>query len=245
MDFWNDGDCFEPSEFDEKIEELKEELKNSVKQEIKDELEKLRKENKELHGIKRNFEAIQRSYETKKWECEREMKDAEQKAKRARISELMEHFKVVMWSVEWDWQYKEKCETCNDGRKIQITLPSGKIVDDDCKCDVKEKVYKPRENVLYEISGKGSDIRAWYRAKGKEGEEYFIEDTFSRIAKTIVNRDKKFETISEEELRETFFTSQDECQEFCDYLNEKRGVAGYIYNLRGQIISEEKRRVKR
>ena len=43
---WDDGDYFEPGEFDEKIEELKNELRESVKKEINDEIEKLRKENK-------------------------------------------------------------------------------------------------------------------------------------------------------------------------------------------------------
>ena len=44
MCYWDDGDYFEPSEFDEKIEELKNELRESVKKEINDEIEKLRKE---------------------------------------------------------------------------------------------------------------------------------------------------------------------------------------------------------
>lgn len=241
MDFWDDEDYFEPSEFDEKIGELKEELRNSVKQEIKDEVEKLRKENEELQGIKKNLETIKRDYEAKKWECERSIRDAEQKVRNARISELMEHFKVVVWNAEPKRQYKKKCEACNDVRKIQITLPSGKTVDDDCKCDVNAKVYEPKSYVLYELSGRSVDIRAWYRKKGKQGEEYFVEDAFSRIAKTIVNHDKTFKSISENDLRNTFFTSQDECQEFCDYLNEKRGVAGYIYNLKGQLISKKER----
>ena len=44
MCYWDDGDYFEPGEFDEKIEELKNELRESVKKEINDEIEKLRKE---------------------------------------------------------------------------------------------------------------------------------------------------------------------------------------------------------
>ena len=35
MCYWDDGDYFEPGEFDEKIEELKNELRESVKKEIK------------------------------------------------------------------------------------------------------------------------------------------------------------------------------------------------------------------
>ena len=48
MYYMDNEEYFEPSEFDEKIEELKNELRESVKKEIKDELEKLRAENKKL-----------------------------------------------------------------------------------------------------------------------------------------------------------------------------------------------------
>lgn len=66
MCYWDDGDYFEPGEFDEKIEELKNELRESVKKEINDEIEKLRKENKELQGIKRNFESVKKDFGERK-----------------------------------------------------------------------------------------------------------------------------------------------------------------------------------
>ena len=168
MNFWEKEDYFELGEFDEKIEELKDALRNSVKQEIKDEVDRLRKENEELRDVKNNFEKIKRDFERKKSECEREMQEAERKARRARISELMELYKITMWRVDWALQYKEKCDECNDERHIQVTLPSGKIVDDDCKCRVNKKVYHPKEYVLYELSGRGNEIRVWYREKGKK-----------------------------------------------------------------------------
>lgn len=68
MNCWDEESYFEPSELDEKIEELKEELRKSVRQEIKDEIEKLRKENRELQD------------EEKKAECDRVMQQAEYKA---------------------------------------------------------------------------------------------------------------------------------------------------------------------
>lgn len=55
MYYMNDEEYFEPSEFDEKIEEFKDELRQSVKKEIKDELEKLREENKKIAGYQGKF----------------------------------------------------------------------------------------------------------------------------------------------------------------------------------------------
>lgn len=242
MDFWNEEDYFEPSEFNEKIEELKDALRNSVKQEIKDEVERLRKENENLRSVKNNWESIKRDFEKKKNEYERKMQDAEFKAKRARISELMDPYKIIMWSASWSFRYKEKCDKCNSDRQIQITLPSGKIVNDECKCCIREKVYYPKENVLYELTGRDGKIGAWYSARGEKDNEYFALNTFAR---TVVNHNKTFDTISEDELKETFFASKEECEEFCNYLNEKRDVSGYIYNLRGQLISEAKEREKK
>ena len=119
MCYWNEENFFEPGEFDEKIEELKNELRESVKKEINDEIEKLRKENKELQDIKKNFESVKKDFERKKDECDRAIRNAESKAKQARLKELMEYFKVTLWSVDGDYWYKKKCDKCDKYRRIQ------------------------------------------------------------------------------------------------------------------------------
>ena len=209
MCYWDDGDYFEPGEFDEKIEELKNELRESVKKEINDEIEKLRKENKELQGI----------------------------AKQARLKELMEHFKVTLWAVSWDYRYKKKCDKCDKNRRIQVVLPSGKTVDDECSCRVNKKVYYPKENVLYELSERNRDFMAWYMAKGDRGEEYFVGGPRTEYAKVVVDHNKDFKEIETEELRKVFFTTKEECQAFCDYINGTE-VLGYDYNVEGQLVAQ-------
>ena len=235
MCYWDEGDYFEPSEFDEKIEELKEELRNSVRQEIKDEVEKLRKENRELQGIKKNFESVKRDFERKKAECDRAMQNAECKARQVRLKELMEHFKVTLWDVTWDYQYKKKCDKCDKYRIIHVTLPSGKVVDDECKCKVSKKVYHPQENVLYELIERNREFMAWYKAKGDEGSEYFVADVYAKYANVIVDHNKDFKEIEGEEWRKIFFTTKEECQEFCDYINDVEEISGYDYNIDGQL----------
>lgn len=238
MCYWNEENFFEPGEFDEKIEELKNELRESVKKEINDGIEKLRKENKELQGIKRNFESIKKDFEKKKDECDRAMRNAESRAKQTRLKELMEHFKFTLWAVDWDYQYKKKCDKCDVNRRIQVVLPSGKTVDDECSCRVSKKVYRPKENVLYEFSERNREFVAWYRAKGDEGEEYFVEDIRAEYAKTIVDHNKDFKEIEGKELRKVFFTTKEECQAFCDYLNRDSEVFGYDYDINGKLLRE-------
>lgn len=236
---YND-DFFEPGEFDSQIEELKEELRESVKKEIKDEIEKLRKENKELQGIKKNFDSIKRDFEAKKSECDRVMRNAESKAKQARLKELMEHFKVTLWAVSWDYRYKKKCDKCDKNRRIQVVLPSGKTVDDECDCRVSKKVYYPKENVLYELSERNGEFMAWYRAEGDRGEEYFAGGSCAEYAKVVVDHNKDFKEIETEELRKVFFTTKEECQEFCDYLNKLEESAGYDYDLYGKLMKGDR-----
>jgi hypothetical protein len=234
---WNwEDECFEPNEFDEKIEELKDELRDSVKKEIKDEIEKLRKENKKLQGIKKNFEQVKKDFERKKDECDRAIQAAEYKAKQARLKELMEHYKVILWSVDRDYKYKKKCDKCDKYRKIQVTLPSGRTVDDECGCRACKLVYHPRENVLYELAERNRKVKAWYKKKGDEGEEYYVADAFSEYAKVIVDHNKDFKKIEGEELRKVFFTTKEECQEFCDYINKRNEIEGYDYDLDGHRL---------
>ena len=236
--YYGFDDYFEPGEFDEKIEELKNELRESVKKEINDEIEKLRKENKELQGIKKNFESIKRDFERKKEECERVMKDAEYRAKHARLAELMEQMKLVLWSVTWETRYKRKCNKCDCWRNVKVTLPSGNTVSDTCICAKTARVYHPKENVLYEIADRGLDFRVWYKERGDKGKEYFIADTIAVIPSKIIDRNKNFEEINKKEVYGIFFTSFEECQEFCSYLNKKEGVAGYDYDREGNLIAE-------
>lgn len=241
MCYWNDGDYFEPGEFDEKIEELKNELRESVKKEINNEIEKLRKENKELQDIKRNFESVKKDFKRKKEECDRAIRNAESKAKQTRLKELMEHFKVTLWAVSWDHRYKKKCDKCDERRIIQVTLPSGRTVDDECSCRVNKKVYYPKENVLYELSERNGEFMAWYKERERNGEEYFISrfvnDTYAEYAKVIVDHNKDFKEIEGEELRKVFFTTKEECQAFCDYINGAE-VFGYDYNVKGQLVAQ-------
>lgn len=189
---------------------------------------------KKLQGIKENFESIKEDYERKKAECDRAMQSAEYKAKRAKLKELMEQFKITMWSVDWDYLYKKKCNKCGKSRKIKVVLPSGKTVDDDCKCGISKKVYHPQEERLYKLSDKYGCTDAWYElsSSSEDGDTF----AYSTCVKTIVDHNKDFEKIKNaESLRGVFFTTKEECQKFCDYINGTE-TEGYDYDLAGKLI---------
>lgn len=78
---------------------------------------------------------------------------------------------------------------------------------------------------------------AWYKAKGDRGEEYFVGGPSAEYAKVVVDHNKDFKEIEGEELRKVFFTTKEECQAFCDYINGTE-VLGYDYDVKGQLVAQ-------
>lgn len=233
--FYDEEQFFRGGEFDEEIEQLKETLKKSVRKEVLDELEKLRAENKELQGIKANFEKIKRDYEDKKRECDRVMFDAESKAKRARLSEIMEQHKLFLYSPGKRQAYKAKCDKCDRWRQVKVPLPSGRVVEDRCSCYETEWLYFPEQQMIYEIADRSREIISWYKKCGKNPEEYFLLDTCSTVPKFIVDHNVPFEEIPAD--KPVFFTTWEECEAYCKYLSPEK--TEYLYNQDGSLIKQE------
>ena len=96
MSYYDEPYYCEPSEFDEKCEELIEMLRQSANEDIKAELEKLRKENAEMKEIFNNYnqkvrelEQAKRNYE---FDEQRLRSKIESDVKKLRLSSLLEDF---------------------------------------------------------------------------------------------------------------------------------------------------------
>lgn len=241
---WYDDDFYyEPTEFELQMDELKESIAKSVKSEFLEEMERLREENKNLQGIKEHFEQIKRDYERKKSECDRAMHEAEDKAKRMRIEELMNRFKVFFWTPDWEDLYGPKCNKCDKNRSIDVVLPSGNTVKDECQCRCNRmRVMFPGKMVRYELASRDYGISAWYCACGKKDERYYKLDYVSTVfaEKNIVQPGTSFDVLDEKNHRNLLFYTREECLAYCEYLNEKNGVTSdVIYELNGEIYKEE------
>lgn len=238
-DFYN-----EPSEFDMQVEEFKESLAKSVKSEFMEEMERLREENRKLQGIKDNFEQVKKDYERKKLECDRMMREAENNAKRMKAEELMKRFQTFLWSPSWEYLYGPKCDKCDKNRRIEVTLPSGKKVNDECECDnSRTKVMVPERMVRYELADRDRGVAAWYTAYGKEGERYYKLDYVSTVfaEKNLVVPGTSFDVLEKQENQgRLLFTTREECLAYCEYLNEKNLVpTDAIYECDGTVWKSE------
>lgn len=212
------NDWYEQSEFSEKIEELKNELRKSVKQEIINEINRLRAENEELKSFKDNWAIKMQEVESAKAEAEQAMKQAEKEAKKARLHELLEPCTHTMYGIGTKWGFiREKCDKCDDKRKIRYKTPLGRDATEDCECSEKRLIYYPAEAEIFKFqqklfSGKPSgEVCIYFRYS--RSDELYGEDVYEKTLN--VYNGEPFEDIS----HRTVFPTKEKAQEFCDWKN--------------------------
>ncbi len=234
---WEDKEFYEESQYTEEIENLREAIRNSVKKGILDEMNRLKTENEKLQGIKEHFDEVKREYERKKAQCDIAIATAEENARRARLEEILEDHRMIRWKVESRYGYGPKCDKCDKNRKIQIKLPSGRVVDDNCKCEANKRFYYPVSYEMYEISDRRGLI-AHYQKKDSGNDIYYAVEICDERMKDRIEEWKKRKT--EESVRGLLFDSREECQSACDIFNEKQGHPEWIYRLDGELLENGK-----
>ena len=218
MNYYDDDFYHEPSEFEMQIEEFKSSLLDSVKNEYKQRMENLQKENAELQAVKKDFESIKHDYDNKKRALEYERDNLKREVRRERLSELTKDLKVIMYKAYPKSVKGPKCDRCDEKRRIHYMTPSGKDAYERCECDYGKTMYEPKEFMRVEFNIRDG-MRAWYEIKNFDSrDEYCRFDSNSIFAKSVYNKDMPFDEI---DYYSTFFKTKEECQLYCNYLNEK------------------------
>lgn len=237
-------DYYEPSEFEQQVEEFKDSLKRSVKQETQELIERLRKENEELRSVRDNWEEVKRSYEKKQRELQNEIYTCKQNASRMRLDQLFEEcgMNVILYSPYSYSVYNPKCDKCDDDRYIHYKSPSGKDNKEECECAKSFRKYKPSAEYLCEfrVNKYGSDrkqypLMMWFKKYRDYRDDYdgYTYDSNS-LARFIYNGED-FEEVRKEHNTSVYFREEEKCQEYCDYLSKLNGVT--------EDMTEHKRRV--
>ena len=230
---------YSESEYENEIEALKEAVRSSVKSEILEEMNRLKAENEKLQDIKERFEEIKLDYARKKDECDQAIFDAERNASEKRLNELLKDHKIIKWKISYTYVHGPKCEKCKEDRTIDIRLPSGRMVVDNCKCQTAaKKFYYPKEYTLVsikDVDGKNK-ISAYYMEKREADDINFqlyameILDNYSPAMK------KRVDKGSRSWSNESFFDDRKECQKICDELNSNLG--NFMYKNDGTDVRE-------
>ena len=230
---YEDEEFFESEEITEGIKTIKDAIRKSVKTEILEEMNRLKAENEKLGYVKEHLQEMEQSCEKKKSEFDKAIRDA----KKMQIQELMEPFKVFLYTPYTKFAYIQKCNKCDTNRKVKIQLPSGNIVEDKCCCYKYRKIMSVSRKVRYEIDKSDTGVRVFYIPCKGSNDNYYIVDSIAKYIDVIFNHNKSFADI--EALSESpYFATKEECREYCNYLN--RDVPKeYCYDLEGNKIDLE------
>ena len=220
-DYWA-----ELSEFDQQIEEFKDSLRNSVKDEIKEKIASLENELSELKEFRDEKDKFIQECESKVREAKREAevairtaKESEEKWKKARLHQLLGDYLTVGWKVGNSWEYGEKCNKCDENRKIHFTSPQGKKYTEDCQCAKRHYKYFPKEATLCKFYVRkenfGWDDNRYYTVVDCD-DDY---DRYERADHVYTSSDNiDYEKVNS---YNAVFLNEEDCQKFCDWKNKQ------------------------
>ena len=198
----DDNDFYEPSEFDEKVDDLKSTLKQSVKKEFLDRMESLEKENAELQSIKQRMHVIE-------WEH----KEAQAKARKERLIELFGENMVTAWGVNGVGKQRPKCDQCDVNRRINFKSPQGNDCSEYCECSTRDYIYEPEEYKLVKFSEINRYETRYYKyyANERDSTEEYVETS------NIYKDGNPFDKLNSYRI---VFLDKETCQKYCDWKNK-------------------------
>jgi hypothetical protein len=184
----------------------------AAEQDLIDEVSRLEKEVEALKPYKDDKDKADAELARKLQELE----DEKRAVGKATLNELFERYGDFMYHADYTLEYKmEKCDKCDDDRRIEFLSPSGNRMFEPCKCAALRKRYFPEK--YYSGSAEHSSRRnhhrllVWYRKKSA--------DVVSSIfCETIYEGGMDFKDIN---IDDTFFQREEDCQSYCDWLNKK------------------------
>lgn len=209
----------EPSEFEQKVDELKESLLESVKKDFIDEMNRLRKENEELQEVKNNMKNLEFEHAEKLNELNRERRDLERKVRSERLSSLIgavEYFTVASRGKD-----KPKCEKCDENRRLNYKTPSGRKDYEMCECSERVPVYQPIPTTMCEFSIRSGTAYVWYQVKDHGRDDEYLKYYDDSISGTeLITDEKQFGDIKYS--YRTLFKTEEIAQKYCDLQNKEK-----------------------
>ena len=214
MDYWDDY-----SEYDNTAEELKASLLVSVKQEVKDKIEKLQRENAELKEKQKNLTLLEQEVSRKTSQLDRDIRNAERTVKNAKAKELFKEIAETKYMLTNKSFTKDKCDKCNEKRKLTFTYPSGKVGEETCDvCGSTDYRAVVTEALGVSIDVRSGELIVWYKPY-----KYWDDDEYSSMSGEVKKPYTGQDFTEMDKSRYSYiFTDKSDAQKYADYLNEKR-----------------------
>jgi len=234
--YMHQDDYFEElNEFEYQIEEFKTSLLIAVKKEHQDEIVRLYNENARLSAIESEMKKKMDLLDRELINIERKKKNLKSEVESEfwalTINDVIDRIvdECIVWYAESVGHQQDKCGLCNNERKLIALFPDFSEVSKKCECSNRLYSYEPEISQVKKIKIAKKD--SYYRSD----RNFFLTKTFIPSDSSndyshgelsighvvtifceetkILHNDKKYgEKIA--------FTSKEECQKYCDWLNE-------------------------
>lgn len=190
-------DFYEPSEYEQMVDEFKDSLRRSVKDEILNEIKKFRDECERLREIRDNWDSKVRELEAgviqKKVELTKAIekaKDEGRNAKQMRLRELLADHQAFVYTIHTEKIRQPKCNLCDENRYRHYITPLGREAKEECFCKAYKTRYHVKRAPLVEIrqfrSGKILSAYlfdpGWEEESMRNATEFFDETPFEQIS---------------------------------------------------------------
>lgn len=242
MSYWDyEEPMWEPSEADELFDELKSKLVDAAKTSLKNDMESLKRRNEYLE--KRNKELEDKAQEVLSKESDLEYKsrnlrrEVEKEFYKTAIDDLFKDAieQSQLWFADNKPHEKPKCDKCDEDRNLVLTWPDGTTTSKRCTCSQPDYWYEPEETWIdtlkYTVKDSNYQSERYYRLDKSyqyTGDSRWSDYSYSDFRIQFVY-DKFCDDVIEkhEQLgygKKIGFKSKEECQRYCDWLNERKGV---------------------
>lgn len=231
---------YEPSPVDELVSEFRDKCKEFILPDVKAEIDRLNQENIELKAKNEGYR--KREHEISKIEIDLKFKsdnlkrEVEREFYKSNIGDTLKEYieNAEVWFADNRAFPQEKCDLCNEDRKLVAKFPNGKKTETNCECSTPIYKYVPDTSELSLIkfnkkdSNYQSDRKFYLSASYTPSKEYResydysynefklcqIVDKFSDDVKAL-HGTKNYGT-------KIGFKNIEECQKYCDWLNENK-----------------------
>lgn len=139
-----------------------------------------------------------------------------------------------VWYAEHVPHMKPKCNLCDENRELVATYPDGTMTKKPCECSKSINLYEPiisqnREIIFHKAYNvRYIDDKKIYFVKNYmpnkdfvEAYDYYSEFKIEKIFDDFTDETKEYHKQKRYGER-IAFRSQDACQKYCDWLNEKK-----------------------
>lgn len=213
MNTWDD--YYEPSEFDHEMECLKQSIRDNVRKEIQDEMDRLRAESADLRTVKENWQEMKREHDQALRELRIAKENAEREAKRAKAKDILAEIAVIGYRPSVKYEVGPKCDKCDQYRYRHFISPLGREMKEECTCKKAKKVFAPLEVMLKDFYV-GNELKEFDYELDRKDTDY---DHYSMCADVYKELPDDISKINE---YRAVFINKDDCQRYCDLMNEKQ-----------------------